>query len=301
MAESRLSLIAPASKGDLVHAIASSLPITGLFVPGRSRIKDPPTRLSLSVDPLLVEGNICCFLAPYPALKRDVERALASGTHVLCAGPLPVNRAEFDRICSIGQHCGLHFAQGPKPRHSLLHKKLLEQRHAPAFGSPVFLRWVSGGGDGLLPSWWAVCRALEQAAELLDDEIEEMRLAAVRRGRRHHLVLTVGAAGGATAQLAVAPFHLSPVPDIALLGTGGLLSSASLSSASPVATRRGFHLLPSPEQWPEVVWLEECINRMSLDTLLPPPTWPSVAYHRTLLNGLRRAIRTGTPQPIPGP
>lgn len=301
MAQLRLSLVASASSSALVHAIASRIPITSLFVPGRSRIKNPPADPSPSVDSLLIKGDICCFLTPYPALKRDVERALASGTHVLCAGPLPVNRAEFDRLCGIGQRHGLHFAWGPLPRHSMLHKKLLEQRHTPPFGRPVYFRWVSGGGEGLLPAWWAACRALEQTTELLGDEIEEMRMVAVRRGRRHHLALTVAATGGATAQLAVAPFHLSPVPDIALLGTGGLLSSTSLSSAPPVATGRGFHLQPSPEQWPEVVWLGECIDRMSLDTLLSPPTWPSVAYHRTLLNALRRAIRTGVPQPIPGP
>jgi len=301
MARLRLSLIASASSGDLVHAIASRIPITGLYVPGRSRIKDPPVKLSPCVDSLLGKGDICCFLSPYSALKRDVERALGSGTHVLCAGPLPVNRTEFDSLCGISQSRGLRFSCGPLPPHSLLFVKLLEQRRASAFGRPVYLRWVSGGGDGLLPAWWAACRALAQATELLGEEIEEMRLAAVRRGSRHHLALTVGAAGGATAQLAIAPFHLSPVPDISLLGTGGLLSSSSLSSAPPVATRRGFHLHPSPQQWPEVVWLEECISGISLGTPLPPPTWPSAAHHHTVLNALRRAIRMGAPQPIPGP
>ena len=172
--------------------------------------------------------RVCAFLSPYAALRDDVRICHQAGVAVLCAGPVP--KADLP-IASGGVHRG-----------SPLFAKALQQRRDPSFAEPVYLRLVAGvQGPGLLSAWWAACRQLALASDLLGETPSQVHLCANRHGRAYQVVLTATAPSGAALQLVVAP--QPALAELTLLGRGGVISASAahsgiaLSSAKPDGTQ----------------------------------------------------------------
>ena len=165
MTDKRIALVASPFREDLVATITSRLPVTGLYSPTRRHWKTSAYCVYPTFDELLHEAEICVFLTPYASLGKDLQRALDSGIHALCAGPPPLSRSAGEQLCQSAADADTRLAWGDQFRHTPLHQALEDQVYAPAFGSPVFLRLVRGGGNSLLAAGWEAYQALEQAAD----------------------------------------------------------------------------------------------------------------------------------------
>ena len=188
-----IALSAHPALNPLVGQLADALPIKGLYYPAR---RHPGSDLPFYSDlPAMLQATsprVCAFLSPYADLHNDVRTCLQAGVAVLCAGPVP--KAD-QPIASGGVHRG-----------SPLFAKALQQRRDPSFAEPVYLRLVAGVQEpGLLPAWWAICRQLAFASDLLGETPSQVHLCANRHGRAYQVVLTATAPSGASIQLVVAP------------------------------------------------------------------------------------------------
>ena len=150
-----IALSAHPTLNPLVGQLADALPIKGLYYPARRNPdSDLPFFSDLSAMLQATNPRVCAFLSPYADLHNDVHTCLQAGVAVLCAGPVP--KAD-QPIASGGVHRG-----------SPLFAKALQQRRDPSFAEPVYLRLVAGAQEpGLLPAWWAICRQLAFASDLL--------------------------------------------------------------------------------------------------------------------------------------
>lgn len=301
MTDKRIALVAAPSQQDLIAAIAARLPVTGLFNPTNRPCKNNSLRLYSTFDELLHEAEICCFLIPYASLGKDLQRAVESGIHVLCAGPPSLSLRAGEQLCQNAIQSGTRLAWGGQFRHTILHQTLEDQVHQTAFGSPVFLRLVRGGGDSLLAAGWGAYQALEQTAVLLQTPIAELHVAGIGRQRRFHFALTVATTSGATAQLVVAPYHPSPVPDISLLGTGGLLSSTEYASLPARSAHSGISPASYPQPLAEPDWLADFICQPPVGKTAPDIR--ILAFFQALRSALSQALRAGRPILVhsPGP
>ena len=262
--------------------IAARLDVVGLVRVGRA-YRSPidaatvaaPTAAASAAG---LEVDAVVVLSPYGSMADDVAAYRAASLPVLMAGPLPA-----------GATTGT--VEGGRWRHIAAARGALEIRRRPAFGRAVYLRHVIGGGNGLLPAWWALLESLEAAAELLDDSVARLWIGAVTRRGRWQVTATAIAAHGASAQLVVAPTP-DPGDDLLLLGTGGLVQTDGAGSAATVRDDRGSRGLAVPDPWPDADWIEA-----SLATTDAPPGDPRPA--RTILTALRRAARSGRLQSVP--
>ena len=260
----------------LVGQLAAALPIKGLYYPAR---QNPSTDLPFFNDlPTMLQATsprVCAFLSPYVDLHNDVHTCLQAGVAVLCAGPVP--KAE-QPIASGGIHRG-----------SPLFAKALQQRRDPAFAEPVYLRLVAGVQEpGLLPAWWAVCRQLAFASDLLCEIPSQVHLCANRHGRAYQVVLTATAPSGASIQLVVAP--QSALAELTLLGRGGVISASAAQSGIALASAKGTHVVPDAATPPaELAWLRDFLANENA------PSEHSGDSGQALLSGLRRALRTRQP------
>ena len=260
----------------LVGQLAAALPIKGLYYPAR---QNPDTDLPFFNDlPTMLQATsprVCAFLSPYADLHSDVHTCLQAGVAVLCAGPVP--KADLP-IASGGIHRG-----------SPLFAKALQQRRDPSFAEPVYLRLVAGAPEpGLLPAWWAVCRQLAFASDLLNETPAQVHLCANRHGRAYQVALTATAPSGASIQLVVAP--QPAVTELTLLGRGGVISASSAHSGIALASTKGTHVVPDAATPPaELAWLRDFLANENA------PSEHSGDSGQALLSGLRRALRTRQP------
>ena len=219
--------------------------------------------------------RVCAFLSPYADLHNDVHTCLQAGVAVLCAGPVP--KAD-QPIASGGVHRG-----------SPLFAKALQQRRNSSFAEPVYLRLVAGVQEpGLLPAWWAICRQLSFASDLLGETPSQVHLCANRHGRAYQVVLTATAPSGASVQLVVAP--QSALAELTLLGRGGVISASAAHNGIALASAKGTHVVPDAATPPaELAWLRDFLEKEN------PPSEDSGDSGQALLSGLRRALRTRQP------
>ncbi len=271
-----IALSAHPALNPLVGQLADALPIKGLYYPAR---RNPNTDLPFFSDlPAMLQATsprVCAFLSPYADLHNDVHTCLQSGVDVLCAGPVP--KAD-QPIASGGVHRG-----------SPLFAKALQQRSNPSFAEPVYLRLVAGAQEpGLLPAWWATCRQLAFASDLIGETPAQVHLCANRHGRAYQVVLTATAPSGASIQLVVAP--QSALAELTLLGQGGVISASTAQSGIALANSKGTHVVPDAATPPaELAWLRDFLEKEN------PPSEDSGDYGQALLSGLRRALRTRQP------
>jgi len=229
-----------------------------------------------------------CVLTPYRALGRDLERAAEAGVACLCAGPPASIPRSWRALAARHQWTG---PLGAAPELG----RLRELRGRDAFGEAVYLRWVTGGGRGVLRAWWSVRQQICAAIELLASPPRSLHVMAGGHARALHATATVATESGATAQLVTCPRFVPGPGQVLLLSTGGLLEAAGepgLRFAEPQG--RG-------ELWDSdaagcAVWL---------DRFLEDPTQPleplsqGAALDRPLLEALRRSRSLGAPQVVP--
>lgn len=294
MAQMPLALIARPAQKEALLALCDRLEIAGVLNPTRSNLSGLPAPVFTDMGDLhrQVSPAVCCFLTPYADLKRDLFDCLERRVHVLSAGPLSLSRGEFDGAVQAAREGGVHLRIGGRYLFSPLYRTLLERRQAPAFGNPVYLRHVTGGGDGLLPAWWAACEALDQAGGLLGAALRNLHVAARREGRKYHLTLTASMANRANAQLVVAPVHLPISSDLTLLGSGGLLFADSVSHASTVIKPGGVRLHPNVNLYPDAAWLEDFLGRLDGPE---PQASDGFTVQNAVLRSIRQAARRQAP------
>ena len=271
-----IALSAHPALAPLVGQLAAALPIKGLYYPAR---RHPSTALpffsNLSAMLQATNPRVCAFLSPYADLHNDVRTCLQADVAVLCAGPVP----KADQPIASG---GIH-------RGSPLFAKAFQQRSNPSFGEPVYLRLVAGVQEpGLLPAWWAICRQLALASDLLGETPSEVHLCANRHGRAYQITLTATAPSGASIQLVVAP--QPAIAELTLLGRGGVISSSAAHSGIALASAKGTHVVPDAATPPaELAWLRDFLEKEN------PLSEHSGDSCQALLSGLRRALRTRQP------
>ena len=271
-----IALSAHPALDPLVGQLAPALPIKGLYYPAR---RNPGTDLPFFSDLLAMlqatNPRVCAFLSPYADLHNDVHTCLQAGVAVLCAGPVPKANQP---IASGGIHRG-----------SPLFAKALQQRRNSSFAEPVYLRLVAGVQEpGLLPAWWAICRQLAFASDLLGETPSQVHLCANRHGRAYQVALTATAPSSASIQLVVAP--QSTLAELTLLGRGGVISSSAAHSGIALASAKGTHVVPDAATPPaELAWLRDFLEKGNA------PSEHSGDGGQGLLSGLRRALRTRQP------
>ncbi len=243
--------------------------------PVRTAIEAP--RLG-SLEEGLDQATAVAVLSPYRGLAGDLERCRRRGIPVVLAGPSTARADDPE------------YAPG-RWRHTQTWASVDGLRRRPAFGRPVYLRQVTGGGAAGLPgAWWALLEAVECARDLLDGPMARLWVGAVTRNGRWHATATLVAGAGASAQLVVAPAP-DPGEDLMLLGTGGL---AHVDAASAAAVRRdagGESRLPIPPAWPDARWITAG---------LAGQRHPSIdrRTRAALHAALRRAARSRTLEPV---
>lgn len=271
-----IALSAHPTLSPLVGQLAAALPIAGLYYPTRRHpgtaqpfFSDLPTMLRATCP------RVCAFLSPYASLRNDVRTCLQAGVAVLCAGPVPA--------------ADLPIVSGGVHRRSPLFAKVQQQRRDPAFAEPVYLRLVAGVQEpGLLPAWWAACRQLAFASDLLGETPAQAHLCANRHGRAYHVVLTATAPSGAALQLVVAP--QPALAELTLLGRGGVISASAAHSGIALASTAGTRVVPDATAPPaELAWLRDFCEKEN------SPPEHSGDRGQALLGGLRRALKTRQP------
>ncbi len=271
-----IALCAHPTLAPLVGQLAAALPIKGLYYPAR---RHPNSTLPFFSDlPAMLQATnprVCAFLSPYPDLRDDVHTCRQAGVAVLCAGPVP--------------KADLPIANGGVHRGSPLFAKALKQRSDPSFGEPVYLRLVAGVQEpGLLPAWWAICRQLAFASDLLGESPAQVHLCANRRGRAYQAVLTAPVPSGAAIQLVVAP--QPTLAELTLLGRGGVISASAAQSGIALTSAKGTHVVPdSATPLAELAWLRDFWKKGN------SPSEYSGDSSQALLSGLRRALKTRQP------
>lgn len=296
MSNMSIVLVARPDQGEIIRAICSRMEIAAVLNTTRSRISDiaPPVYGDMGSLRVRVSPRLCCFLTPYRSLKNDLFTCLDNKIHVLGAGPPPLSRPEFDRACSLARENQVSFYLGGRHTFSPLYNTLLDAARKPAFGNPVYLRMVSGGGSDLLPAWWSAYDSLVQAEGLLGSNLEDLHVAAHKKGRKHHITLTASMANRANAQLVIAPVYFPFGADITLLGSGGLLSGDSLGNASPTIGEDGIGLNPNTDLYPDPAWLEDFLGRLDgRESGLPD--WSGFKIGNRLRSTIRNALESRGP------
>lgn len=288
-----VALVALPSQQELVQSLSRQVEVVGVLNPSRARLEEVPAPVFADLDSLwrAAPPAAVCVLAPYPRLAQDLQGCLARQIHVLSAGPIPCSARTFAELCQTADRFRVHLRWGGQHHFSPLYQRLREQRLKPGFGQPVYLRQVRGGGQGLLPAWWAACQSLSLAQDLVGSQAREVHIAASREGNRQHLALTVGLASRTILHLIVSPAF--PFPgDVLLVGSGGLLSSDAWGNAPAVLGPAGALLHPPAFLWPEPAWLLGFLGQLEQE---PDPRLEYADLENRLWRGLRQARRQGQP------
>ncbi|MCC7265663.1 MAG: hypothetical protein IT369_24405 [Candidatus Latescibacteria bacterium] len=275
-------LVAHPQQAPVVRAVADALPLAAICNPWRTRFGDLPVPVHSDLRSLLAEHEpeAVIVLRPYSGLESDLVLCEERQIRVLCAGPVALPPSPLRQW-------------GGQSRHTPVITQALAQSRQPAFGQPVYLRRVAGGGGALLQSWWSACQLLDEAQALLGAPPIWVQLAAVRAAAKHHLVLTAAFANGANAHLVVSPYYFSPSTDLTLLGSGGLLF-ADTATNTPVAVHAGGSRFYQPASlYPEPAWIGAFLTGQD-----PPVTPSDAALHHRLFAAIRQALRCGLPVPV---
>lgn len=292
----RLGLVAGPSQREVVRTLSSSFEDVGVFNPTRSRFASPSFPVFADLEILLreVDPTLCCFLSPYRRMRQDLMTCIDRRVHVLSSGPFSLTRQAFEETCRAARERRVHIETSGRHRCSRVNNALLDQSARTGFGRPVYLRLVTGGGVGLLSAWWAACEGLAQAEGLLRASMTDLRVTAIRTGRRHHVTLTSQMENRALAQLVVAPVRMLPGGDLTLLGTGGLLSGDSILNATPVIKEGGTELHSHAAFHPDPEWVQDFAKRIERSEPAPPD-WETLSFQRRVLRAIRQALRDGRP------
>lgn len=276
-----IALVAHPEQAALVRVVAQSLPVAAVCSPWRaasprtSELASYPTLAAL-LDTHPVEAVV--FLRPYTRLAADLAECDRRDLGSLAAGPVSASpRRRWG-----GQH-----------RWAPLIRQAQVQAQRPAFGRPVYLRRVSGGGTDFEFAWWSACLLLDEAHLLIGAAPDSVQVAASRIGGKFHLVLGAAYPNGAHAHLVVSPHYFSPSTDLTLLGSGGLLFSDPPTNLPVAVHARGTRLHQPAFLHPEPAWI-----RAYLAGEHPEPDPADLGRHHQLRAVLRRALRTGFPEAL---
>ena len=173
-----LVVVCGPDRAPALESIAASHGLAGWVRAGRSARTSIEAPRFRSLEEGLDQASAVAVLSPYRGLAGDLERCRRRGIPVALAGP-PSARSDAPE-----------YAPG-RWRHTDAHASVDQLRKRPAFGRPVYLRLVIGGGASGLPgAWWGLLEALECALELLDGPPARLRVGAAARGgtlaRRGH-------------------------------------------------------------------------------------------------------------------
>lgn len=270
--------------------MARQLPVACVVTTGGRLTTDLPVAPSVA-DALNAGASRLVALSPYRGLAEDVALCQQRGLGVLLAGPLPTTRsvtadaatADYLRHCDAGRW-----------RHQAALDRLQQTCVQAAFGAPVFLRHMCGGGSGVLGLWWNALESLELAAAILG--LPQRLIVCASRGRgRWHASLTVISAANTTAQLIVTPTAM-PGDDTMALGTGGLVWHESAREGVLEQSDAGARLFAGmgghSDPWPDGSWA----------TAAADASIAGVPAHMrlNLLHTLRLAVRSGRPEVLTG-
>jgi predicted dehydrogenase len=296
MSRARLGLVADPSQLEVVRTLSSSFEDIGIFNPTRSRFAPRSFPVFADLEVLLreVDPTLCCFLSPYTRMGQDLMTCIDRRVHVLSAGPFSLTRQAFEETCQAARESRVYVETRGRHRCSRVNNALLDESARPGFGRPVYLRLVTGGGVGLLSAWWAACEGLAQAEGLLRAAIADLRVTAIKTGRRHHVTLTSQMDNRALAQLVVAPVRMLLGGDLTLLGTGGLLSGDSIQNATPVIKEGGTELHSHAAFCPDPDWVRDFAQRIERSEPALPD-WETLSFQRRVLRAIRQAVREGRP------
>ena len=296
MSDRRVALVADPSHFEIVRAICSRFENVGVFNPTRSRFGELSSPIFTDLESLLRQFDpaLCCFLSPYTRMKQDLPTCIDRRVHVLSAGPFSLNRKEFELVSQEARDNRIHVQSNGRHLFSRLHDTVSERSGGSAFGHPVYLRLLTGGGDGILSAWWAACEALAQAESLLRSGVTDLRVTAIKKGRKHHVTLTGQMGDRALAQLVIAPVHMPLGRDLTLLGTGGLLLNESIHNATTVIKKGGVELHSHDAFCPDPDWLRDFVEKIDRSDL-ELPDWETVSFQGRVLRSIRQGIREGRP------
>jgi predicted dehydrogenase len=229
----------------------------------------------------------CVFLYPYRDMQQDALVLLEAGITVFCSGPLGLSAGQFEHIQRDLQSS--HLATSGVYRFDPGHAALKAQREQAAFGEPVFMRAFAGGGDSFHALWWRLYDLLERTLDLIGSPLRSAYIAVNRGGTAHQAVLHAQFAGGAQAQLTVAPSGPPHPADLLLLGSGGLVSLPITSNQALLLEGHGHSLCPTTQP-PVVDWLHHAL--VSPDPHSPEP------LGRALLLAMRHSLHEKAPCPL---
>lgn len=233
-------------------------------------------------------------LSPYRGLAEDVALAQQHGLRVLLPGPLPTARTvPADHVASDRAIASAVRRWRFQPALA----RLCQTCAQPAFGSAVFLRHVSGGGNSVLGLWWSALESLELTAAVVGAP-RRITVCASRGRGRWHASLTVVCASEATAQLVVTPTAMAGDDSMAL-GTGGLVWHESAREGLVEQSDAGARMVLSAgnDPWPDGPWVAACLQQTTIDgKARQPSAGIAEAVRLNLLHTLRLAARSGRPE-----
>jgi hypothetical protein len=273
----RLVVVCGPDRAPALPQIWARFALAGCVRVGRGGTSDVDAPTFATLAESLSAADAVAVLSPYRGLAADLAECRRQGLPVAVAGPPTAEAADGD------------FAPG-RWRHSPAMDTVDEVRRSAAFGRPVYLRHVTGGGSGWLNAWWATLEALEAATCLLDAAPERLWIGASASGGRWHVTATLVVAGGASAQLVVTPAP-APGDEVMLLGTGGLVQVDSGSDASHLRRAGGEQRLAVPAAWPDAEWIAAALDG-------PGEARLSRGTRAKVQRALRNAVRQGALVPV---
>lgn len=235
-----------------------------------------------------------CLLTPNHATFDSIRRLAEAGADVLCAGPPVAGTAQWSQLEQVARQRGVRLRLGGREDHAPNLLKLRELSASAAFGEPVYLRAVTGGGASLRAGWWSLCELFASACSLLQSTPERAFLGAARSGRqRLHITMTVAMRNRANAQLCVTPGERGSFADTWMLGSGGSLSSRGEDGDILVArSDRRLLLGADPEALAEPAWIADFIAGEGDEAGMRPDVG-ALCTSNHLLTVLRRALKEG--------
>ena len=225
-------------------------------------------------------AEVVVILSPYRGMAADALLCRQRQVPVITAGPMP----------GVAQNRKTGYIEAAgRWRYHLTVQRLFQSSSRPAFGSPVYLRHIAGGGRNALGLWWAALEGLELIAGLLGTP-RRLWVTATRGGGRWHATITVITIDEASAQLVITPTAVSG-DEVMLLGTGGLLWGEGVREHVIEQTDGGSRLLADDEAWPDGRWAAAAIagDALALQSSMDD------ALRQALLPALRRAARQRQP------
>ena len=234
-----------------------------------------------------------CLLTPNYVTFESIRRLAAAGVDVLCAGPPAATPGQWTKLEQAAVAAGARLQVGGRERHAPALQRLRQLGASSAFGDPVYLRAVAGGGTSVLAGWWSLCDLYASACWLLRSTPARAYVGATRSGRsRLHITMTMAMRNRANAQLSVTPGMSTAFADNWMLGSGGSLSSHG-EDGDILVTRDGQRrsLGADPEVLAEPGWITDFAGGSGDAGVRPDASTRRASSD--LLKALRRALKDG--------